>query len=71
MHTRTILLDCSFFSSKILIYFRYAKLFALTSRLLKHFIYAPTPQLTLYQKFTEKAIPLAQVISKDILPQYM
>jgi hypothetical protein len=43
----------------------------LTSRLLKHFIYAPIPQISLYQKFTEKAIPLVQSISKDILPQFL
>jgi len=39
--------------------------------MLKHFLYSPPPQVTLYMKFTEKAIPLASTISKDIMYPYL
>lgn len=39
--------------------------------MLKYFLYSPPPQTTLYQKFAEKAIPLASSISKEIIYPYL
>ena len=39
--------------------------------MLKYFLFSPPPQITLYQKFVEKAIPLASTISQDILVPYL
>ena len=63
MHSRTTYLGCSS-SSSILAVIRYAKLYRVTEPLLKHFILSAGPQITLYEKFIEKAVPLAQNIDK-------
>lgn len=34
-------------------------------------MYSPTPQVNLYQKFAEKAIPLASIIPQDIRYPYL
>jgi hypothetical protein len=39
--------------------------------MLKHFLFSPPPQITLYQKFVEKAIPLASTIPQQILVPYL
>lgn len=50
--------------NRLFIFLKYPKLYNITAKILKFFILSPTPQLTLYQKFVEKAIPLASFISK-------
>ena len=39
--------------------------------MLRYFLYSAPPQISLYQKFAEKAVPLASSISKDILYPYL
>jgi len=50
---------------------KYPQLFKITSKMLKYFLFSPPPQITLYQKFVEKAIPLASTISQEILVPYL
>lgn len=49
--------------NRLFIFLKHPKLFDNTAKLLKYFMYSPAPQIQLYQKFTEKALALSQVIS--------
>lgn len=50
---------------------RHPKHYPLAAKLLKHFIFSPNPQLSIYQKFIEKAIPLSNSISTQILSPFL
>lgn len=51
--------------SRLFIFLKYPKLYGITAKIMKFFILSPTPQLTLYQKFVEKVLPLASTIPKE------
>ena len=50
---------------------RFAKLYRVTEGLLKYFMFSAGPQVYIYEKFIEKAVPLCQNMDKDIVKPFM